>query len=64
MKWFEIRNPQEKSRKIPQILPHAEHLDGPEFPKSLGRFSQTIRYVKGGADAAEASEELTLLTLD
>ena len=25
---------------------------------------KTIRYVKGGADAAEASEELTLLTLD
>jgi hypothetical protein len=25
---------------------------------------KTIRYVKGGADAAEASEELALFTLD
>jgi len=41
-------------------LMYVEHLDGPEFPKSLGRFSQTIRYVKGGADTAEASEELAV----
>ena len=43
---------------------YVEHLDGPEVPTSLGCFSQTIRYVKGGADAAEASEELALFTLD